>query len=179
MMRVTIEHREEATGFSGKSRNYFVDCRVEFAEEEKAIIQARALRDQIVMEAHLRPPPPPPLKSKPFWLRVAGPWLMFAGFVIGFLSLFTNAGGNLGPMLFFVGAGFWLYGVIGFNRQQAPWDAESITIGTLLSPRPVSIYATDPASAKVLDERFREALVGVKQLVSASAKLRDKETFDL
>jgi hypothetical protein len=178
-MRVTIGHREEATGFSGKGRNYFVDCRVEFSEEEKAIIQARALHNHIIMDAHLQPPPPPVHRSGPFWMRLSAPWLVLAGLVIGFLSLFTHAGGNLGPMILFVGLAFWLLGPILFGKQQAAWDSVPVTVHRLMGSNGVSLYAVDPAAAKGLDEEFRDGLAGLKKLIVASAELRSKETFDL
>ena len=42
-MRVTIEHREQASGVTGKHKDCYVDCKVEFNEEERAIVKARDL----------------------------------------------------------------------------------------------------------------------------------------
>jgi hypothetical protein len=178
-MRVNIEHREQVVGASGKGRNYFIDYRVQFSEEEKAIIQARALQDRVVIDAYLRPPPPPIFKSTPFWMRVSAPLVVLAGIIVVIRSLFTHSGEDLGGLLLLAGGGMWVFGALGVSKEQAPWELEPITVGALLSPHPLSIYAADPASAKVVDENFREALVGLKQLVSASAELRGKETFDL
>ena len=45
-MRVTIEHRETTTGMTGNHKDCYIDCQVEFSEEEKAIIKARDLYRQ-------------------------------------------------------------------------------------------------------------------------------------
>lgn len=45
-MRVTIEHRETTTGITGNHKDCYIDCRVQFSEEEKAIIKARDLYRQ-------------------------------------------------------------------------------------------------------------------------------------
>lgn len=42
-MRVTIEHREATSGVLGKHTESYVDCTVQFSEEERAIVQARDL----------------------------------------------------------------------------------------------------------------------------------------
>ncbi len=42
-MRVTIEHREATSGLLGNHKDTYIECRVDFSEEEKAIIAARDL----------------------------------------------------------------------------------------------------------------------------------------
>ena len=42
-MRVTIEHREQTAGVIGSKKDCYVDCTVEFSEEERAIIKERDL----------------------------------------------------------------------------------------------------------------------------------------
>jgi hypothetical protein len=55
-MRVVIDHRQLLTGLGSKI-SQFVDCTVQFSEEEKAIIKKRGLGDHIIV---LDPPTPPP-----------------------------------------------------------------------------------------------------------------------
>ena len=38
-MRVTIEHRESVSGIRAAHKDCYIDCQVEFSEEEKAIIK--------------------------------------------------------------------------------------------------------------------------------------------
>ena len=59
-MRVTIEHRETTAGVLGKHKDCYVDCRVEFNEEENAIIKAaRSLQPR-----HYDPGATPPADQK-------------------------------------------------------------------------------------------------------------------
>jgi len=44
VMRVTIEHRKQAVGLTGKNRRYFVDCTVDLSQEERAIVENRGLQ---------------------------------------------------------------------------------------------------------------------------------------
>lgn len=45
-MRVTIEHREATTGVLNSHKQSFVDCTVNFSEEERAIVKERDLYGQ-------------------------------------------------------------------------------------------------------------------------------------
>jgi hypothetical protein len=53
-MRVVIDHRQQVTGLGSKI-SQFVECIVQFSEEEKAIIRARGLGDHIIV---VDPPSP-------------------------------------------------------------------------------------------------------------------------
>src|ERR1700674_117185 len=55
-MRVTINHRQRTTGLAS-TQSQFVDCTVQFSEEEKAIIKARGLSDHLIVLDNPRPPP--------------------------------------------------------------------------------------------------------------------------
>ena len=50
VMRVSIEHSERTTGFFSKKTLYDVMVKVEFSEEEQAIIKKRDLKDAIIVE---------------------------------------------------------------------------------------------------------------------------------
>jgi hypothetical protein len=71
-MRVTIEHREESAGILGSTKHHFVDCSVEFSEEEKAIIK-RATSMLIILRSALRyrlqPERPSPARACSMSLR--------------------------------------------------------------------------------------------------------------
>src|SRR5580693_6326833 len=55
-MRVTTEHRQQTTGL-GSTQSQFVDCTVQFSEEEKAIIAVRGLYDHLIVLDNPRPSP--------------------------------------------------------------------------------------------------------------------------
>jgi hypothetical protein len=42
-VRVTVEHRERTSGVLQNRKEYYIDCRVEFSEEERSIIKERDL----------------------------------------------------------------------------------------------------------------------------------------
>src|ERR1700733_12241873 len=80
-MRVTIDHRQQNTGL-GSTISQFVECTVQFSEEEKAIIRVRGLNDHIIV---LDPPSPPPSYRE----------YMTAGILQGFAPLFAIIGFGL------------------------------------------------------------------------------------
>jgi hypothetical protein len=173
VMRVTIEHREETAGATGSKRNYFVDCTVQFSEEERAIIQARGLYDHhIVVDSAL-----PPRSGAHFvgagFLRGFAPITGIAGFVIMFFSE------GLGAFLIFLAIGMFVAGFFMDRRDVGPGEPQQITMRRLLNNARFSIYAADPASAKVIDADLREKLSNLKSLLTGSAEISAKQTFEL
>jgi hypothetical protein len=60
-MRVSIEHSEKTEGLIFKTKYFHVKLKVEFSNEERAIIQQRKLEKDIIMERN----PPADVKVKP------------------------------------------------------------------------------------------------------------------
>jgi hypothetical protein len=179
-MRVTIEHREEAAGLARQMRNYFVDCAIEFSEEEKAIIKARKLYDHVVTSGFFSPPPTPLSENAPEWLRaVVAPIAAMIGVIVGIQSAFTHAGEGLSFFLLLLGGGTWVYGFLAMRKQDAAAKRQTITIRTIIDGSGFSIYAPSPADAKVIDEDLRDKLVAVKSFVAGSAEIAPKQTFEL
>ena len=173
-MRVTIEHREEAAGLSGNKRNYFVDCSIEFSEEEKAIIEARALHDSIVTSGFTAAPVGLVKGESPYWLRGVAPLMIFGGFIFGVLG-----GGSLAGLFVFGGIGFLIYGYIAPRLHEKQSSERFISVRDVLRDRSFSLYAAMPASAKQLDENLREQLVALKSMIAGSAEIAEKQTFEL
>lgn len=175
-MRVTIEHREQAAGVLKNHRESYIDCRVEFSEEEKAIIKARDLyRNGFSAWAAT------PLAGKPAvigtgLLRILAPLLAIIGLIWGFAG-----GGNLAGLLLFAGIGLFLYGWIAGRKQdkRAGNDEQQITIKRLLGNPSFTVYAFDPAAAKGYELQLREHLQNLKDLLINSAQIQGKQSFEL
>jgi hypothetical protein len=173
-MRVTIEHREQTTGVVKNHKDCYVDCKVEFSEEERAIIKARDLYGEGFT---VRTSTPLPTKTA-FWgtniMRVIGRVLMVGGFIAGV------AGTNYG-FLFFVGVGLEIYGWIRTRSEDKRFesDEQTISIKQLLSNPGFTVHAWNAGLAKGIEEEIREHLVSLKGLVKDSAQLQAKQTFEL
>jgi hypothetical protein len=180
IMRVTVEHREEAAGLGGQKRNYFVDCAIEFSEEEKAIIKARRLYDQIVTSGYFSPPPSRLSQNAAPWLRaVVAPVAAMIGLIVGIQSAFTHVGEGASFLLLLAAGGLWAYGFFEERKQDALSEKVTITIRNIIDRKRFSIYASSPAQAKAIDEDLREKLVALKSFIAGSAEIAPKQTFEL
>src|SRR5215471_8317022 len=106
-MRVTINHRQKTTGLGG-TESQFVDCTVQFSEEEKAIIKVRGLADHLIVLDNPRPPP----SYREY---------MTAGILLAFSPLFAIIG-------------FWtlIFGVANLMSSQGQSGFGYLAIGGLL-----------------------------------------------
>ncbi len=181
-MRVTIEHREESAGPSGSTKNHFVDCTVEFSEEEKAIIKARDLYNH-----NFRVGPATPISSQAAFvgaglLNSLGRLGVLSGVVLGILSAFIRGeSGTIAGWLLFIGAALWIYAATVMRRQdkRVSEPDQIIKLRNLLDRRRFTVYASSPAQAQTIEEEIRNALTYTKQLLTASAELKAKQTFEL
>lgn len=181
-MRVTIHHRQE-DGLLPNKKLHYVDCTVLFSEEEKAIIEARGLRQHyIVTDSEI---PPPSGSQRPFakLLMVLAPFVFLGGCVAG---LGMTVGGNshggdfVTGTTFFAAVGLLLAGIaLKRHVRIAEQPKQNITLGRLLTNPSFSAYAFDNARAKVLDEELRETLTRLKEGLLINRDIRETETFDL
>jgi hypothetical protein len=179
-MRVTIDHRQQTTGL-GSSQSQFVECLVQFSEEEKAIIRVRGLSDHIVV---LDPPSPPPTYREYMTAGVLRGFSPLAG-VIGFgllLSSIFTGGQNaaLGGLLFFGSPIAWAVGFlmdrsmdIRFTHPKQHVSIRAMLVG------PFTVYSPDPSYSDLVVEQIRERLALLKQIISGSAEMRQKQTYEL
>jgi len=172
-VRVTIEHREEAAGFSGQKRNYFVDCTVDLSEEEKAIISARGLQKHFITV----PPAEPPRTAGAFMgagaLRGFGPIIAVAGFIFGLFG-----GGVLAGLMLFGGLGMVAWGFMSDTKDKFYGD-QTITLGRLVTHPNIRVWSPNPANAKSTDQSIREQLANLKENLKESAAIPAKQTFEL
>jgi hypothetical protein len=173
-VRVTIEHREQTSGIAGNHKECYVDCKVEFSEEERAIIKARDLYGEGFT---VRTSTPLPSKAAFFStniMRVVGRFMMLGGFILGV------AGTNFG-FLFFVGLGLEIWGWIRTRTEDKRFesDEQTVTVKQLLSNPLFTVHAWNAGYAKGVEGDIREHLVGLKNLIMNSAEVRAKQTFEL
>lgn len=179
---MTIEHREQAAGLGGQRRRYFVDCTVEFSQEERAIIKARDLYEHTIA---VRPAEPLPTRLAVFGAGVLpsiGSLLILGGIGYALYAAFTNPSGEFwGGLVFAIGVGLHVYGWWASRRQDKRLETgeQIIKLRTLLTAPRFTVYAVDPAAAKAAEDDIRTALLSLKQLLQESAEIKSKQTFEL
>jgi hypothetical protein len=180
-MRVTTEHRQQTTGL-GSSQSQFVDCLVQFSEEEKAIIKVRGLYDHVIV---IDPPSPPPTYRE---YMTAGILLAFSplvgiiGFGLFLSSVFTGGGyAVLGGFLFFFGSPIaWATGFLMDRSMDIRFKhpKQHVSIRSMLAA-PFTVYSPDPAYSDLVVDQIRERLTILKYTISGSADERQKQTYEL
>jgi len=183
-MRVTIEHREESSGLTGRHKECYIDCRVEFSEEERAIIKARNLyRAGVTLDASTPLPSNASIVSTGL-MRYVAPFMIVGGFLYGLIGEgIARAQTNIAGPMIFLGIAFFIVGWVRsrkIGKRLADSGAEqTITIKQLLGNPKFTVYAWTPATAKGLEHEIREKLVTLKNIIVNSAELEHAHTFDL
>ncbi len=187
-MRVTIDHRQQTTGL-GSQTSQFVICAVQFSEEEKAIIAVRGLLDHIII---LDPPTPPPSRREYMTAGILQAFSPLAG-LIGFWMLVPSvittifsagrSGGQfvlLGGLLFFGSPITWAIGYLMDRSVNFRFTnpKQHVSVREMLL-RPFTVYSPDPAYSNLVVEQIRERLAVLKAVISGSAEMGKKQTYEL
>jgi hypothetical protein len=181
-MRVTIEHREATSGVLANHKESYVDCTVNFSEEERAIIKARDLYREGFT---IRTSTPVPTKTQFFstnMIRFVGFFMaiggVFRGIYEGLAHTPTNSIG--GPM-FFLGLGLFIWGWFRTRKEDKRFESseQEITVKQLLNKPSFTVHAWNPAVAKGIEDEIRQNLVSLKNLIQNSAQIQAKQTFEL
>ena len=171
-MQVTINHREETAGLAGKQRYYFVDCTVQFSEEERATIDARAMHQHSFEVAGSQPPRRRSHFIGAGFMRGLSPIIGLIGIVLAFFSA-------VGGLLIVAAIGMFIAGFVMDRRPTGDAPPQHLTLGRLLNNPRITIYAYDPAEAARVDDELREILGNVKNRLIVNAEVRAKQTFEL
>jgi hypothetical protein len=172
-MRVTMEHREESALVPGE-KNYYVDTTVQFSEEERAIIQARGLGSQKAAAGYRSKIPSDVALELPAYLRAFGPMALALSVVIGIFE-----GAQQGVLLFLAAAAGWAYGYIAPILHARAIREHVVLVRHVISDPTFAFYAETPAHAKGLANGIAEQLTDLKRLITESADLGAKYTFEL
>ena len=180
-MRVTIEHREQAAGVLGNHKDCYIDCNVEFSEEERAIIKARDLyREGFTIRSSTPEVTKTTLLGSGI-MRIAGRFMIIVGIARGLYEGFGHVPTNYGGLLLVLGIALEVWGFIrqrGEDRRIENPEQE-ITIKQLLSNPRFTVHTLNAAVSKVFEQEIRDNLVGIKNLIQNSAQLQTKQTFEL
>lgn len=181
-MRVTIEHREESAGLTGSTKHHFVDCAVQFGEEEKAIINSRDLRGTNFTVNAANPLPSNTEFLGTGALNMLGRIGVIVGIPFGFISPFIGgSAGTIAGLMVFFGACAWIYSAFVIRKQDKTIEQreQTVTIGDLLKHGRFSVHAASPAHAQVLEDDIKQHLSDVKNVIKNSAELKQSQTFEL
>jgi hypothetical protein len=188
-MRVTIDHRQQTTGL-GSTQSQFVECSVQFSEEEKAIIAVRGLADHLIVLDNPRPPPSYREYMTAGILLAFTPLIAFVGFFILIFSIADTVffGGQHGGGYYAILGGVLFFGAplgwaVGFLMDRAmshrfTHPKQFITIREMLL-RPFTVHSPDPAYSDLIVDQIKERLAILKAIITGSAELREKQTYEL
>lgn len=181
-MRVTMEHREAVAGITATHKECFIDCNVQFSEEERAIIKERDLYREGFTIRTSTPSP----SNAAFWttniMRAVGPLMVVGGFIYGMVvEGFGHAPSNYGGPILFIGIGLTMYGWIRSRREDKRFETseQRITVKQLLSNPTFTVHTWNAGYAKTFEDEIRQNLVSLKSLIKGSAQLQAKQTFEL
>jgi hypothetical protein len=175
-MRVTFEHREATSGVLSNHKDCYVDCTVNFSEEERAIIKERDLYREGFIVRTSTPVPSGSSMLGTGLMRFVGPFMIIGGFIWGLAG-----GGNAAGLILFAGIGFVIYGWLRSRREDKRLESneQEITIKQLLNKPTFTVHAWNPAAAKGIEDDIRENLASLKSVIQNSAQIQAKQTFEL
>jgi hypothetical protein len=181
-MRVTIEHREQTSGALANHKDSYIDCRVEFNEEERAIVKARDLYRE---GFSIRTSTPLPSKTQFFGTNV----MRAGGFILAIIGIMRwiyeglahTPTVHVGGLMALLGAVLFIWGSLRTRKEDKRFESseQEITVKQLLGNPSFTVHAWNPAAAKGIEETIRENLAALKSLIQNSAELQTKQTFEL
>ncbi len=180
-MRVSIKHRQEG-------QQHIVDCNVEFSDDERKIIETRALRDYVVTQtgrtssAVTAVAAPMAFGCAGGAVRIVAGIATFVGIPIGIVG--SSGGGGPGWIIFWLGVAlfigsFFIAGSGEAIADNAAFKAGNVTVGQILDQKHFWLGADTPGEAKSLDLHIREQLGNLKSLISSNAEVGQSDTFEL
>ena len=179
-MRVTIRHRQAGLG------SFFVDCGLEFSEEEKAIIQHRGLGNHTI-QIPSGIPRGSGINPDSWILRITIYPICFF-FFLGLLFLLIGIVDRHALVWAFflltIAIGSYLFFWFSVKRRAAVGQDQIIPLQRLLTNPTLTVAATDINDARYKQDLIRTTLADMKQFlvgnaVLGNARLQEVETFEL
>ncbi len=183
-MRFNVDYREEATGVLKGSKHYFLVGRVDFTEEEKAIIQQRGLYDEPIQVPTNLPPPTKSKDIRAMLLRIVGIILMPLGllsYCAGSLSDGSNGSTTGGFIMLAIGIVCFGFGK--FMDMES--NKAAVSVFQVLTPRKLLtnpeflVYGPDLQTAKGFELMVRDKLTEFANFIRDSAVVPEKNTYEL
>lgn len=174
-MRVTIEHREGERALLRNERAYFLDCSIDFSEEEKAVIARRGLGDHYIA----MPPGYFAVLDQAEQRRVYGLKLAIAsGLALFSLFMAPATNGHPIPAFGFFGAGG--YAVFCLFRYLKPkaLQHEQLTLDALIKHRSFTVQTVNPTRSKEIEEKILAAIENMKQFLEDSTDVAPRTVHE-
>jgi hypothetical protein len=179
-MRFNVDYREDATGLMKGGKCYYLIGRVEFIEEEKAIIEQRGLYDHSITI----PSGDAPVSTAKYvgsgLFKVVGVILMPIGLVAACGNKIIGNGSYAGSIMFFLGLGCFAYSWFVDKEAKTALELEqTLTARRLLGDPEFKCRAPDIQVAKGFEIIVREELGKFAQLLRDSASVPEKTSYEL
>lgn len=178
-MRALIEHRGRY-GIFGFKPQFTLYLLIEFSNEERAIVRARALQNYNfdLSPGYLG-------SSESRFSREALAAMTIGGialFGIGFLCMFVAAAVSaFGPVaLLCLAAGVILFWQAqGARRHEESANLKALTLGYLIDNPSISIQTIDPGQAPLLEDNIRVRLAKLKHFLTQTHELTTPRGFEV
>ena len=177
-MRASIEHKGHY-GFLGFNPQFILHLDIQFSNEERAIIRARALQDYVF---DLSPGfiagsegghSPEALTA----FAIGGFWLFVGGVLVSFLAAVASGFGVLALLMLFGGPVLFWYAFVAKRRAEGG-ALKEVTVGYLVENSAIAVRAFNPAQASTLDENIRKRLANLKHFLTATHGLAAPRDFE-
>jgi hypothetical protein len=149
-----------------RSDEYYVDCDIEYSDDERKIIEARNLFDHVLSAgSHAWPESgnsPRNLKLGSIFLVVMGVIVLIAQLVAG--SFYSN-GLSQSMLLFMAAIGCWICGT--YADHEGIRADDQVTAGDFFHDPHLSICAESEARAQQVEAEIRSGIERLKNLISS------------
>ncbi len=174
-MRVTIEHREGSPGLLHNERAYYLDCSIDFSEEEKAVIARRGLAaHHITMPAGYPAVLDATEQKRIYGLKLA----VAAGFTVFAILLSGLMGGHALPaFMFFGGAGYTVYCLYRFLNPKT-LSYERLALGDIIKNRRFILQTSNPTRSKETEEKVLIAIAELKGFLAESTDVAPRSVHE-
>lgn len=178
-MRAYIQHRGHYR-FWAFNPKFILHLDIQFSNEERAIIQARALQNYVfdLSPGFLAASESKHSREALTIFELGGIFLFLGGILGAFIVVASNAFGL--PVFLMLAGGpmlFW-YAQVAKRRGQAAFVKE-ITVGYLVEHPGISVRALNPAQATTLDGNIRKRLASLKHFLDETHELAAIRGFEL
>jgi hypothetical protein len=181
-MQLTTNYREEATGVLKGTKQFFLICKIQFSEQERAIIQERGLYEEYIGAPADTSPPTRSGDIGAFFLRLAGIICMPLGLLASCVT--GLAGSNASTplfMLFLVGIGLFVVGKLKDRSANRRVDnpTQHLTVRRLLTNPQFVVYAPALDIARMYEESVRNQLKQLADILRANVVVPETNTYEL
>lgn len=177
-MRAFIEHKGHY-GFLGGNPRFILHLDIDFSNEERAIIRARALQDYIfdLSPGFLATTESLHSRNALAVFEIGGIALFLGGILFAFVAAAASIFGPLAFLMLFGGPFLFWYAQYAKSREATAFTKE-ITVRYLIEHPSISVRALNPAHATALDENLRKRLASLRHFLAQTHELATLREFE-